>query len=150
MLERFLKLSDKINQILFENVSGKCPKMISSNELKTIHEIVPMLRVFETVTEIVSREQSVTIGRLISITNYLKDNITNCVVKNAAAKRFKNTILNEIGRKLDGLEQHPIAAIACIIDPRYKKLSFSNPLNCSKGNFFHFKFNTNYEYLLTT
>lgn len=48
------------------------------------------------------------------------------------ALRFKKFLLSEMDRRFGNIESLPLA-LACILDPRYKKIHFKNPVSLSKA-----------------
>lgn len=59
---RFIDLTDSIRNILWKY--PEAPSMITPEECEFITEIIPLLKLFDNMTNIVSSEKNVTISRL--------------------------------------------------------------------------------------
>lgn len=133
MLERFHSLLQPIREILWEVPDS--PAMISIDDCTFIGDIMPILKLFNDITETVSSETTVTISRLKSIIDFMTEEITNLVMESSLAKIFQRTTLDELKRRAEKIVDNPLVVAATILDPRYKKTHFTNAdaLKCSKG-----------------
>ncbi|OXU19649.1 hypothetical protein TSAR_000963 [Trichomalopsis sarcophagae] len=116
MYERFVLLSDKIAPILLK--SSSAPEILSGSELKIIKEFVELLRTFKEATKIVSGEKYVT---------DLLDLDTDLV------RQMKKLLTEDYMYRLGKIESMPTIAMATILDPRFKRLYFSDKLASSSA-----------------
>lgn len=131
MLERFYSLRESIRSVLWENPDA--PPMISLDDCSFIEDILPLLKVFNDITEVVSAEKTVTISRLMSINDFMLNDVKNVGMKTALGKIFKSLITEQLSKITVELESNVIIAAATVLDPRFKKTHFADPLKCSTG-----------------
>ncbi|KAI5722233.1 hypothetical protein M8J76_005721 [Diaphorina citri] len=130
MVERFLQLANVISPILLNN--ERAPPMVTNQELKVLKEICAILSPLEVATKDISGDKYCTAPSrtipLMNIVNKMLDNLVvtttqeGKIVLNALKTEFSST------RRFGHLEHIKMFAKATILDPRFKRLHFKNPL----------------------
>lgn len=132
MIERFLKLSSKVSTVLLDHMDA--PPMISGVDIAVLHDIIIPLKLFYNATLDCSGDKSITISRVIPIHDFLATHLDEMKMKTAIGKQFLQKLNNEFKKRFTSLEFNYLCGISTVLDPRYKKLHFRDPLNCAKGN----------------
>lgn len=133
MLERFLKLRPHVNNIINTNISA--PHMLSAREIQELQVSIELLRPFEQATKEISGSKYTT-GSIIMP---LVRNLRLCLEKGEIgdgldlAKSLKINLLKEIDIRMGTVDQITILTAATVIDPRFKKIYFDNPIHCSRA-----------------
>ncbi|XP_018401732.1 PREDICTED: zinc finger BED domain-containing protein 4-like, partial [Cyphomyrmex costatus] len=114
MLSRFLQLTQFISMIL---IRYSKPDMLMQSEIQIAKEIMTILSPLEKITVEMSGDRYVTCSKIIPI--------VNCLVKTME----KSLPVTEP----DGsnIEKNDFLTISTMLDPRFKKLHFRNPLSVS-------------------
>lgn len=133
MLKRFDQLSTSVNTILLSVPNS--PPTLCAEEKYLIAEILPMLEVFNDVTERFSSESLITISTLLSEIRFINHSLESIDVKKLSkeAQKFRNALLVQMKTRFGKTEQEDIAAISAMLDPRFKKTFFSDIVNAAKG-----------------
>lgn len=133
MLERFIELSERISLILLK--FPKAPPMLTPSELQLAKEIVQVLSPIEAATKEISGEHYITGSKVIPLISCLKNKITNLhanLTSNVTIKLLESLSAN-INVRFGNVEQISILAVSTILDPRFKRLHFSNHIACSQA-----------------
>jgi hypothetical protein len=133
MLERFLKLRTHINSIIGSEISA--PSMLSAREMRELEIVLNLLQPFESATREVSASKYTTGSIIIPLVYNLKTCLEKVLVDEGSVlgKALKLTLSTEIHKRLATAEQMEMFAVATILDPRFKKNYFSDPLYCAKA-----------------
>lgn len=131
MIQRFLKLRNSVSEILLRHPEAPC--MVSAAEIAVLNDIKTVLHFFDEATKECSAEKLVTISRLIPIHDWLCTQLEECCMETEVGKEFLKKIKGEMKSRFGTLEMNYLCGISTILDPRYKKIHFQDPLNASKG-----------------
>ncbi|OXU21973.1 hypothetical protein TSAR_011795 [Trichomalopsis sarcophagae] len=133
------------------------PDMPTASELKIIKEFTTLLDPFYNATQIVSKEKYFTgsktipviktiknklnnIIKIIPVIKTIKNKLNNIMTNTESGSKMKALLLEEFCKRFEHIEQNSLLAIACLLDPRFKKLhfeqhiSFSNAVNKEKND----------------
>ncbi|KAF2880303.1 hypothetical protein ILUMI_25861 [Ignelater luminosus] len=105
MIERFLELRTIVNDIIIRYKNA--PPMLTASELSILSSVLQVLRPIEDATKEVSADKYCTSS--------------------------KSVILKEIDKRMGVIERVTSLAIAAILDPRFKKMHFTDPIACSSA-----------------
>lgn len=129
MIERFIELHKTVNEILIHHTTA--PPMVSGLEIEQLKEIMNILGTLEAVTKEISGEKYVTASTVIPMVHCLKDKLINTVTHNVVATSLKNAVLKECQKRFGEIENSYILAVSTLLDPRFKKMHFKDPLACA-------------------
>ena len=129
MLIRFILLSTTVHGILFKHASA--PPMVTTQELNELTEVSAVLKPLEEITREWSAEKYVTLSKVIPMINSLKEQLLVMEPKTPMAHQLKNIMLGEVNKRFGQVEKVPMFSIATLLDPRFKKLDFNSPVDCS-------------------
>lgn len=133
MLERFLKLSATVAKILTIKSTKHTPDMVATSQLNIIRDIIVLLAPFKQATEDISGANYVTASLAIPITNLLRKELEQTTSQTDLGISIKNALIKGVEDRLSPLEKNNFLAIACILDPRFKRLHFNSPLAVSSA-----------------
>ncbi|XP_017475565.1 PREDICTED: zinc finger BED domain-containing protein 4-like [Rhagoletis zephyria] len=128
MLDRYVELAPVIHQILL--LDSKAPHLPTALELKTIEEILDVLKPFEIATKEISGENFVTVSKVIPIVKTLRAQMRNEMLKNASSDlvlKMKTLLNNQLTTRFKNIEDNHILALSCVLDPRFKNIAFLEP-----------------------
>ncbi|KYN06411.1 Zinc finger BED domain-containing protein 4, partial [Cyphomyrmex costatus] len=133
MIERFLLLREYIYPVML-----KCPtfpEMITNDKFEILKDVITILQPIELVTKKISGDKYPTVSIIIPIIRCMKESLSNCIptTNNVHRYNFKRNILSEIERRFHNIERYNTLVIATLLDPRFKKLHFRQPLNVSSA-----------------
>lgn len=133
MLERFIELSEGITLVLLKY--PKAPLMLTASELQFIKELIEVLNPIEAATREISGEYYITGSKVIPLINSLKNRILNLREKltSDVALQLLQFLSDNINLRFGTVEQINVLAISTILDPRFKRLHFNNPLAYSQA-----------------
>lgn len=131
MIERFLEVRGAINDIVNRHVSA--PSMISALEIKQMEEVISLLSPLEAATKELCGQTYVTASKIIPMTNCLKNKIQSTVCHQDIAEQLKKALLAELQKRFGHIEEVRMLAVATILDPRFKKIHFQNPIACTRA-----------------
>lgn len=137
MLERYIELAPYVHQILMLNT--KAPPTPSALEMKNIKLLLNILKPLEHITKELSGEQYVTISKVIPMVNCLKAQIIglskpdDSTDDSSIADAVKNELLKQMQRRFGQIEDNHLAALSCLLDPRFKNIHFEEPKACAKA-----------------
>nr|CAH7746658.1 unnamed protein product [Callosobruchus chinensis] len=114
-LVRFVKLSElRVLAPILLNYP-KAPPMLTASQLDGIKDLINILKPMEAVTKEVSVEKFYNVD----------GNRCRCCTK--------NLILEELKKRFGTVEQVHVLAITTLLDPRFKKIHFSDRIACSRA-----------------
>lgn len=132
MIERFLKLTHNLSQILLILNSNDIPEMISGHDIRCLQEICSLLRPFEELTRELSTDKSVMSSKVIPLILGTRNELVKQIPNVAVAIRLKLKLIEELDYRCGAYEHTPILPICTLLDPRFKDMHFKNPLANSK------------------
>ncbi|XP_030752727.1 zinc finger BED domain-containing protein 4-like isoform X2 [Sitophilus oryzae] len=130
-IERFVKLSEFIAPILLNH--PKAPSMLSASQLDAIKDLINILKPMEAVTKEVCAEKFVTSSKIIPIVSCLFETYSAMKTETEVGTATKKLIIEGFKKRFGTVEQVNMLAISTILDPRFKKIHFSDKLACSKA-----------------
>lgn len=138
MISRFLDLREDINIIINRHPSA--PIMITAREIEELKIIMLLLEPLDTATKQLSGQTYPTSSIVLPLIYNLEMSIlsveTNAVDSASSSdipKNLKKNLLNEIQNRFGAAEKVHLLAVSTLLDPRFKKIYFKNPLNCAKA-----------------
>ncbi|XP_053596186.1 uncharacterized protein LOC103575560 [Microplitis demolitor] len=129
-LVRFVKLSELLAPILLNY--PKAPPMLTASQLDGIKDLINILKPMEAVTKEVSVDKFVTSSKIIPIVSCLLKTYSTMKTETDVGAATKNLILEELKKRFGTVEQVHVLAITTLLDPRFKKIHFSNRIACSR------------------
>lgn len=133
MIERFLKLTNNLSQMLLTLNGNDIPEMISVHNIRCLQDICSLLRPFEVLTRKISIEKSVMSSKIILIILGTKNELVKQIPNAAVAIRLKSKLNEELDYRCGAYEQASILPICTFLDTRFKDMHFKNPLANSKA-----------------
>jgi hypothetical protein len=130
-LERFIKLRAQIKDIVNRHFTA--PSMLNALEIQQMEEVVSLLRPLEAATKELCGENYVTASKIIPMTFCLANKIDSTKCHETMAIQLKEVLHAEIKRRFGHIEEVRLMALATLLDPRFKRISFQNALACSKA-----------------
>lgn len=131
MLERFIELRAEINDIIIRHITA--PAMVSALEIQQIEEILKLLRTLEAATKELCGEKYVTASKIIPMIYCLKNKIQTIDCNLEMGFNLKEVLQTELQKRFGHMEEVRLLAIATLLDPRFKRIHFQNPLACSRA-----------------
>jgi len=131
MLQRFILLSKEIGSVLLTLPDS--PEMLTASELQLANEIMEVLQPLEKVTKELCGERFVTASKIIPLINCLKNKsqMLRENLKTQTALSLVDRLQKSILLRFGQVENNFIMTTSTILDPRFKKLHFNQPLACS-------------------
>lgn len=130
-IKRFLLLSEKIAPILIRNSTA--PNMLTADRLEELKELVSLLGPIEELSKELSGQQYVTCSKSIPMKFCMLYTIQKYSAKTKIGEECKKMLIKEIKSRFAELESNPILSIATILDPRFKKHYFGDPVACQSA-----------------
>ncbi|KAF2881919.1 hypothetical protein ILUMI_24249 [Ignelater luminosus] len=131
MIERFLELRTIVNDIIIRYKNA--PPMLTASELSILSSVLQVLRLIEAATKKVSADKHCTSSKVIPLIHCLLLKIKPLKLEESLAKELQSVILKEIDKRMGVIERVTSLAIATILDPRFKKMHFTDPIACSSA-----------------
>ncbi|KAL1446384.1 hypothetical protein WDU94_003613 [Cyamophila willieti] len=133
MLERFLKLAEKVGPILLKH--DRAPSMVTGQDIKVIKEIISVLKPLEIATRDVSGDSYCSSSRIIPLINILSKKMDQVICETPVGIQLRNALAADFmsNRRFGNTEANRILSIATILDPRFKKIHFRNIINVSNA-----------------
>lgn len=124
-------LSKEIGSVLLSLPDS--PEMLTASELQLANEIVEVLQPLEKLTRELCGERFVTASKVIPLINCLKNKSEKLHenLKTQTARSLVDRLQNSISMRFGQIESNFIMAVSTILDPRFKKFHFNQPLACS-------------------
>lgn len=131
MLDRYLELKTICTQILIDD--NKSPEMPSAQDLKTIEQLVLLLKPFEFVTKEASGESYVTVSKIIPMINCICLQIEQFDKNVQSIMSVKQLLLRDMKKRFGQIEFNSHIAVATLLDPRFKNLHFRDASACGRA-----------------
>lgn len=131
MIERFLGLRSVINNIIISHRNA--PPMLTASELSILTSVLQVLRPIEAATKEVSGDKYCTSSKVIPLIHCLILKVESLQLEDSLGKVLQSVVLKEISKRMGVIENVSPLAIATVLDPRFKKMHFTNPLACSSA-----------------
>ena len=129
MFERIVEQIDAITKTLcLLNRNEMC---LSDDELSRIKEAIALLQPFEAATRGMSSENFISLSKVILITRSLQQLVTAAAT--TSSLQLGKKLLSEMGRRFLNIESNSPLASACLLDPRFKKVAFSDAVALEAG-----------------
>lgn len=128
MLDRFAELEEPIRTttVLLNDIQFPIP---SVKEWKFLREILTILKLMESITNMMSGEKYITASTVIILTDRLNNVYSNFIQEfSKLALTVAESILNEIKTGLENLELSNSLILTTFLDPRFKNLGFSKEI----------------------
>lgn len=129
MLDRLIKLIPYISQILISY--SDAPPMITTKNKEEVMEINTLLRPLEAMTTQISGEKYATLSQVIPLVHCGRQQILKIHCASLVANKLKTIILKEFDRRFGAMEHSFLLAASTLLDPRFKKIHFQDPLALS-------------------
>lgn len=130
-ISRFLELRDIINQIVNRHPSA--PAMINAREAEDLKEVQEILLPLEAATKQLSGEKYTTSSIVIPMIFNIKKKTEGSTPQYDIGKKLKESLLLECNKRFGMAEQVYLLSISTLLDPRFKKIYFTSPINCAKA-----------------
>lgn len=131
MIERFLKLREYIYPVILKCPTS--PEMITHDEFDVLTDVIKILQPIELVTREISGDLYPTCNIIIPLIRCMTKVINDCIPLTNYGINLKECILLEIERRFRDIERIQILTIATILDPRFKKIHFNQPIAVSSA-----------------
>ncbi|CAH2104773.1 unnamed protein product [Euphydryas editha] len=131
MTERLLQTKIPISAAL--STINSAPENLSANEWEQIQDCVNILNPIEQMTNILSGEKYPSLSSAIPLVRNVQISLMRKVPLTEMGKELKNTLLNQISKRLGVLESNKTAAKSTLLDPRYKKTAFGLETNAERA-----------------
>ena len=105
--------------------------MITTQNKDEIMEILALLRPLEAMTTQISGEKYATLSQVIPLTHCGLAQILKTHCKTATAIELKTCILAQFDRRFGKTEESFLLAASTLLDPRFKKIHFEDPIALS-------------------
>ncbi|XP_046735009.1 E3 SUMO-protein ligase ZBED1-like [Diprion similis] len=128
MIERFLELRSVVNNVIIRHKNA--PPMLTASELSILSSVLQILRPIEAATKEVSGDKYCTSSKVIPLIHCLLLKVKPLQVEESLAQELQSLILKEIDKRMGVIERVTPLAIATILDPRFKKMHFTDSLAC--------------------
>ncbi|KAK3921574.1 Zinc finger BED domain-containing protein 4 [Frankliniella fusca] len=131
MLERFLKLADKVSRVLLKcqmdrTTKSKPPNMLNGEELEALTEVKDLLKPLNEVTLEVSSEKTTTLSKCIPLVNAMQDKNREFMAITPVGFNFQQKLLAQLNKSFNGIENLRPYAAATLLDPRFKRAAFNS------------------------
>lgn len=131
MIERFLKLREYIYPVILKCPTS--PEMITHDEFDILTDVIKILIPIESVTKEIGGDLYPTCNMIIPIIRCMTKVINDCIPITDYGINLKKNILLEIERRFHNIERYQILTVSTILDPRFKKIHFQQPIAVSSA-----------------
>lgn len=131
MLDRFLDMSRIASQLLLDTTDS--PDMVTGHEIEILKQIVHLLKPFEFVTKESSGQNYVTMSKIIPMVSCLTSQVKKFSSSIECVTELQAKLLAECNKRFGLIEFNTHAALATILDPRFKNLHFQDPNACGRA-----------------
>lgn len=131
MMERFMELKTALSAAITAKVN--CPPMICNSKLKQIPEVLKLLRTMNQLSTEVGAEKAVTSSIVIPGVNAMEKGWDSRKLMYPMAIQFRSNLKAACKKYLHPLEKIPTLRMATLLDPRFKRGVFRDPLNELEG-----------------
>ena len=131
MIQRFLEMTRICTDFVFESYGEF--EMPLAYEIEILKQLTLLLKPFEFVTKESSGENYVTLSKIIPMINSLKIELSNFSSTFECIIDVQNTLKQEINRRFGFIEYNTHAALASLLDPRFKNIHFQDANACGRA-----------------
>ena len=126
MLERLLAVQEPLKATL--GMLKNPIENLQENEWQALPEVIKILKPFKQLTEKFSSEKEVTISKILAATSSVVRILDNFrpTLTNELTKKMLEKIILEFNGRFKNSSRHLILSKAALLDPRFKKLAFSD------------------------
>lgn len=107
--------------------------MLTGMELTILTSLLNILRPLEAASKEISGDKYCSSSKVIPLVHCMISKLKNLVIEEPLLKEVHKRTLTEINKRMGSIEQVSSLAIATILDPRFKKLHFEDPLACANA-----------------
>lgn len=132
MIERYLELEQYIYTVLLECESST--DILNREETYIVKDIFPLIEPIRDVITEISGDKYPTCSIIIPIVHCMEQKINNGNPQTEIGKQLKTRIQTAICNRFKNFEHLPLLSTATILDPRFKKVHFKDPLAVSALN----------------
>ena len=123
MMERYMEQNEAIRTALC--IQDRNDLVLSTEKNPFIEEMIRILHPFETVTTELSSEKYISASKIIPLARGLQK-ITNSH-STIICSTLRFNLIAQMSTRFANLEEKMVIAIATLLDPRFKKITFTNP-----------------------
>uniref|UniRef100_A0A1X7UJA9 BED-type domain-containing protein n=1 Tax=Amphimedon queenslandica TaxID=400682 RepID=A0A1X7UJA9_AMPQE len=127
MLERYLEQYEAIKTTLC--LLDRNDLMIPRERNTALQEVVKILTPFESVTREISSENYTSGSKIIPISRCLQRLVSTSVTSHSLAE----SLVTEMRARFLGMEENNLLTVSTLLDPRFKKLAFSDKDAAERG-----------------
>jgi hypothetical protein len=131
MLQRFMDIRNEIGTVLLK--FPRSPRMLTAAELQQVEEVLQLLSPLEQASTEMCGEKYVTGSKIIPLVNILQKQFSALHLETQNGQCMKTTLLQELKKRFGKMEEVQLLSIATLLDPRFKRLHFGNPLGISNA-----------------
>lgn len=102
-------------------------------EIETLNQLTELLKPFEYVTREASGQNYVTISKIIPMLSCLNTQLNIMTLNSIVVKECKEVLQREVKKRYGLIEYNAHAALATLLDPRFKNLHFQDPAACGRA-----------------
>ncbi|XP_053200377.1 E3 SUMO-protein ligase ZBED1-like [Panonychus citri] len=129
MIARYLELHQDISIVLLKHSRRGID--ISDDDVNSLRQISKVLKPFNDVTEDISGELYVTISRIIPLLASVKVKLARMKPDISLVKALVERLSKNLQTRFGCIEKIRLFTFSTLLDPRFKKLAFSSPSDCS-------------------
>ncbi|XP_039968106.1 zinc finger BED domain-containing protein 4-like [Bactrocera tryoni] len=129
--ELISKVKDVVTWFKQSNIASNELPMLHASELAHLSSVLQVLRPIEAATKEVTGDKYCTSSKVIPLIHCLVLKIKPLSFDDSIAKELQSLVLKEIQKRMGVIENVTPLAIATVLDPRFKKMHFTDPLACS-------------------
>lgn len=107
--------------------------MLAAQQLQFIKDLINILRPLEVITKEISGEDYVTASKIIPIVSCLTETYNNMKNVTDIGVKTRALIVDSLKKRFGSVEQVHLLAAAIILDPRFKKIHFTDHVACSRA-----------------
>ncbi|CAG9562811.1 unnamed protein product [Danaus chrysippus] len=125
---RYVKIAA---QLLLDDTDS--PELVTGQEIEILKQLIPLLQPLEFVTRESSGQNYVTLSKIIPMINCLTSQLTKFSSSIECVTQLQKKLLSECKKRFGLIEFNTLAALATILDPRFKNLHFQDANACGRA-----------------
>ncbi|XP_017494985.1 PREDICTED: zinc finger BED domain-containing protein 4-like, partial [Rhagoletis zephyria] len=129
MVQRFLELKNIVSEILIHHKTA--PPLLTGMELNIASSLLNVLRPLEAATKEISGDKYGTSSKVIPLVHCMVSKLKALVIDEPVVLEVQKLTLKEINKRMGAIEHVSVLAISTLLDPRFKKIHFHDPLACA-------------------
>lgn len=126
MIERYLELEPLVYQVM--NECDRPIDILNREEVLILKDVLQFMMPIKNVISEISGDSYPTCSLIIPIIHCLRANVDDLIPKTDVGKEFKTRLLFEIDRRFKDFEQGYLLSLSTLLDARFKKSFFKDPL----------------------